>query len=179
MNFELSIYREGGPGHYSPGGGGGRYSPVNNVRGDIIHSDTRRCSGARSCAAGCGSILDSPDFQKIMAEFPVRDLSKFYGPSPDYRLPVEQGAFSTDGKGAYLPDRSQLRYYSHPSRLNLDLKVGYDDYVSKLMANVPDGLQPVLMWIKSNQESFIEDTTGEVPSSDSLLGVGECSKKER
>ena len=122
-----------------------------------------------------------------MAEFPVGNLENFYKPCPNYRLPVEQGAFSLDGEGVCHLDRSQLRYYSHPARLNLDLKVGYDDYVPKT-TNVPsNGLRPILRWINNNGEYFRpklhspgpEGKNGEISSSDSLLGFGSPSKKER
>ena len=122
-----------------------------------------------------------------MAEFPVSNLEDFYKPCPNYRMPVEQGAFSKDGEGAYHLDRSQLRYFSHSSRVTMDLKVGYEDYVPKL-ENVPaDGLQPILKWISSNGEYFrpkvhpkspgVEGKNGEVPNSDNPLESP--SKKER
>ena len=51
-------------------------------------------------------------------EFPLFNLEDFYKPCPSYRLPVEIGAFSINGTGELRLDRSQLKYYAPPGRLN-------------------------------------------------------------
>ncbi len=88
-------------------------------------------------------------------EFPCTNLEDFYAACPSYRLPLEVGAFSIDGDGVFHPDRSELRYYSPPGRVNLDLRVGYRDFVSKSKENVPEnGLEPILQWISGNGDCF-------------------------
>lgn len=91
------------------------------------------------------------------SEFPVRNLEDFYKACPSYRLPVEIGSFSQDEKGKQHMDRNQLRYFSPPaasSRLNFDLKVGYDEYIPS-KRNVPsDKLNPILRWIAENGDCF-------------------------
>ena len=122
------------------------------------------------------------------AEFPLFNLEDFYKPCPSYRLPVEIGAFSINGTGELRLDRSQLKYYSPPSRLNLDLKVGYSSFVPK-KENVPaNKLQPILKWINSNGDCFrpkaahpkSPDKNGEVSnstSSESRERWGTCTYK--
>ena len=93
---------------------------------------------------------------RTMSEFPASSLDDFYKPCPNYRLPMELGAFSYDAEGAFCHDRSQLRYYnppSQPSRLFMDLKVGYDGYVPKAKSGCPD-LEPILRWISFNGHCF-------------------------
>lgn len=113
----------------------------------------------------------------LKAEFPLLNLEDFYKPCPNYRLPMEIGAFSINGEGELCLDRSQLRYYAPPGRLSLDLKVGFDSYVPK-KENVPaDKLQPILKWISSNGNCFrpksahlkSPDKNGEVDSSSGVL----------
>ena len=88
------------------------------------------------------------------AEFPVSHLEDFYKPCPSYRLPMEVGAFSLNSEGSLVLDRSQLKYYTPPSRLNFDLKVGFDSFVPK-KENVPaNKLNPILSWINSNGDCF-------------------------
>ena len=108
-------------------------------------------------------------------EFPLFNLEDFYKPCPSYRLPVEIGAFSINGTGELRLDRSQLKYYAPPGRLNLDLKVGYSSFVPK-KENVPaNKLQPILKWISSNGDCFrpkaahpkSPDKNGEVSNSTS------------
>ena len=94
--------------------------------------------------------------KRMMPEFRAETLDDFYKPCPNYRLPAELGAFSFDEKGVFKHDRSQLRYYNppgHPSRLSMDLKVGYDGYVPKEKSGAPD-LGPILRWISTNGHCF-------------------------
>ena len=93
----------------------------------------------------------------IKSEFPLRNLEEFYKTCPTYRLPVEVGSFSLDNKGRHQLDRSQLKYYSQPfpySRLNFDLKVGYDKYVPINRSVPTDKLNPILRWIAVNGDCF-------------------------
>ncbi len=103
----------------------------------------------------------APDMQRpSRAEFPVSSLEEFYKACPTYRLPLEVGAFSIDGAGVFRPDRSELRYYSPPGRVvNMDLRVGYSEFVPKSKENVPEnGLEPVLKWISHNGDCFRPQT---------------------
>ena len=95
---------------------------------------------------------------EIKSEFPLRSLEDFYKTCPTYRLPVEIGCFSLDEKGKQQLDKSQLRYFihslPHTSRLNFDLKLGYDKYIRN-DRNVPsDKLNPILRWVAVNGECF-------------------------
>ena len=97
---------------------------------------------------------------QIKAEFPLRSLEDFYKDCPTYRLPVEVGSFSLDNQGKQHLDRSQLRYFSQPSlpptssRLNFDLKVGYDKYIPAPRSVPTDKLNPILRWIAVNGDCF-------------------------
>ena len=93
----------------------------------------------------------------ITSEFPIRNLEDFYKTCPTYRLPVEIGSFSLDEKGVQQLDRSQLRFLSPPptaSRLNFDLKVGYEKYVPSQRSVPADKLNPILRWIAMNGDCF-------------------------
>lgn len=93
---------------------------------------------------------------RMMPEFRAESLDDFYKPCPNYRLPVELGAFSFDDEGKFCHDRSQLRYYNPPSqtsRLSMDLKVGYDGFVPNAKSGAPD-LEPILRWISVNGRCF-------------------------
>ena len=93
----------------------------------------------------------------FVCEFPVRNLEDFYKPCPNYRLPMEIGSFSLDVKGKVKLDRSQLRFYTPPlttTRVMLNLRVGYDEFVPK-KENVPaNKLDPILEWINGNGDCF-------------------------
>lgn len=94
--------------------------------------------------------------KRTMPEFRAETLDDFYKPCPNYRLPVELGAFSFDEKGTFRHDRSEQRYYhppSHSSRVSLDLKVGYKGYIPKEKSGAPD-LGPILRWISLNGHCF-------------------------
>lgn len=97
------------------------------------------------------------------SEFPLRNLEDFYKACPSYRLPVEIGSFSLDENGRQHLNRIQLRYFTPPaasSRLNFDLKVGYDKYVPS-KHNVPsDKLNPVLRWVAANGDCFRPKVSG-------------------
>ena len=97
------------------------------------------------------------------SEFPLRNLEDFYKACPSYRLPVEIGSFSLDEKGQQHLSRNQLRYFTPPaasSRLNFDLKVGYDQYISN-KCNIPsDKLNPILRWIAANGDYFRPKVSG-------------------
>lgn len=86
-------------------------------------------------------------------DFLVGNLDDFYKQYPAFRQPSEIGFFSFDSKGDMIMDRSGLRYYSHPSRLGLDLKVGYSEFVPKL--NQTPDLTNILTWISNKWECFI------------------------
>ena len=108
-------------------------------------------NASRSAEAARG-----PKTRRTMSEFRAETLDDFYKPCPNYRLPAELGAFSFDEKGAFLHDRSQLRYYNPPgqtSRLSMDLKVGYGGYLPKEKSGTPE-LGPILRWISLNGHCF-------------------------
>ena len=114
----------------------------------------------------------------LKAEFPLHNLEDFYKRCPSYRLPLEIGAFSINGEGELCLDRSQLRYYAPPGRLNLDMKVGFDCFVPKEENCAPtDRLQPILKWISNNGNCFrpksahlkSPDKNGEIDSSSRVL----------
>ena len=89
------------------------------------------------------------------AEFLVH-WPDFYKACPSYKLPKEVGAFSLNSEGSLVLDRSQLKYYTPPSRFNFDLKVGFDSFVPK-KENVPANKlkkKPILSWINSNGDCF-------------------------
>lgn len=104
--------------------------------------------------------LTSIQENHIKSEFPVRSLEDFYKDCPTYRLPVEIGSFSIDNKGKQVLDRSQLKYISPPpppptsSRLNFDLKLGFDKYVPTSRSVPSEKLNPVLRWVASNGDCF-------------------------
>lgn len=94
---------------------------------------------------------------QIKTEFPLRNLEEFYKTCPTYRLPVEVGSFSLDNKGKHQLNRTQLKYYSPPptpSRLNFDLKLGYDKYIPSPRSVPSDKLNPILRWIAVNGDCF-------------------------
>ncbi len=91
------------------------------------------------------------------SEFPLRGLEEFYKTCPTYRLPVEIGCFSLDDRGKQKLDNSQLRYFASPtnsSRLNFDLRVGYDKYVPVDKGVPSNKLNPILRWLAVNGECF-------------------------
>ena len=95
---------------------------------------------------------------RTMPEFRAESLDDFYKPCPNYRLPVELGAFSFDDEGKFCHDRSQLRYYHPPCQVSkllmpMDLKVGYEKFVPKAKSGAPD-LEPILRWITVNGHCF-------------------------
>lgn len=127
---------------------------------------------------GADSRTKAPKVLLKTSEFPINNLEDFYKPCPSYRLPLEIGAFSLSEEGKCSLDRSQLRYYTPPTRLNLDLGVGFSAFVPT-KKNVPSkGLQPILRWIGSNGDSFrpkvhpkSPDKNGEVANGSSSSGL--------
>jgi RAT1-interacting protein len=113
-------------------------------------------NSARIAAEETETTRERKTRRTTMPEFRAETLDDFYKPCPNYRLPAELGAFSFDDKGVFQHDRSQLRYYNppnQPSRLSMDLKVGYDGYVPKEKSGSPD-LGPILRWISLNGHCF-------------------------
>lgn len=102
--------------------------------------------------------LTSIQENHIKSEFPLRSLEDFYKDCPAYRLPVEIGSFSLGNKGKQVLDRSQLKFFSPPpptySRLNFDLKLGYDRYVPSPRCVPSDKLNPILRWVAVNGDCF-------------------------
>ena len=100
-------------------------------------------------------------------DFLVGNLEDFYRPYPSFRQPSEIGFFSFDAKGEMTIDRSGIRYYSQPSRLGLDLKVGYAEFKPKL--NQTPDLGNILTWISNKWECFLpkfrnQKSIDEIPS---------------
>ena len=86
-------------------------------------------------------------------DFLVGNLEDFYRPYPSFRQPSEIGFFSFNEKGEMILDRSGMRYFSQPSRLGLDLKVGYPQFQPKL--NQSPDLANILRWISNRWECFL------------------------
>ena len=99
-------------------------------------------------------------YSSMKSEFPLRSLEDFYKDCPTYRLPVEIGSFSLDNKGKQQMDKSQLKFFTPPpppmatSRLNFDLRLGYDKYVPSPRGVPSDKLNPILRWVSINGDSF-------------------------
>ncbi len=129
------------------------FSPPSSKRARLSLEDgdrARQTKKAQSVASAAAS--------EIKLEFPLRNLEDFYKDCPTYRLPVEVGSFSLDNQGKQQLDRTQLRYYFSPpaisSRLNFDLKVGYDKFVPSPRSVPSDKLNPILRWIAMNGDCF-------------------------
>ena len=87
------------------------------------------------------------------SDFVASNLEDFYKPNPPFRLPVEIGHFSFDAKGNMTFDKSALKHYAQPSKLGLDLRVGYDKFVPKF--NQTPDLTHILTWISHNWGCFL------------------------
>lgn len=87
------------------------------------------------------------------SDFVASNLEDFYKPNPPFRLPVEIGCFSFNDKGKMVLDKRGLKYFSQPSKLGLDLRVGYDKFVPK-WNQTPD-LTCILTWISHNWGCFL------------------------
>lgn len=96
-------------------------------------------------------------------EFPVRELQEFYKDCPAYRLPVELGCFSLDSRGKYVDGRHQLRLYAPPGKLNLDLSVGWSEFVPKKCSVPTSKLDPILRWIVHNGHQFLPKANPKSP----------------
>lgn len=88
------------------------------------------------------------------SDFVVTNLENYYKSNPPFRLPTEVGCFSFDEEGRQVLGRGGLRSYSQPSRLGLDLNVGYDGYQPKAKTNVAD-LAQLLTWISYKWDVFL------------------------
>ncbi|KAL5473791.1 hypothetical protein EMCRGX_G028347 [Ephydatia muelleri] len=97
-------------------------------------------------------------------EFPVRELEEFYKDCPAYRLPVELGSFSLDSRGKYVDGRNQLRLYAPPGKLNLDLSVGWSEFVPKKCSVPTSKLDPILRWIVRNGNQFLPKANPKSPT---------------
>ena len=102
-------------------------------------------------------------------DFLVGNLEDFYRAYPAFRQPSEIGFFSFNENGDMILDRSGLRYYSQPSRLGLDLTVGYSDFKPKL--NQTPDLRNILTWISNKWECFLPKIKSQ-KSIESLLPLG-------
>lgn len=128
------------------------FSPPLSKRVRLSLEDGDRAQLAKKLAAS-GAAATS----QLKSEFPLRSLEDFYKDCPTYRLPVEVGSFSLDNQGKQHLDRTQLRYLALPppsSRLNFDLKVGYDKYVPSPRSVPAEKLNPILRWIAMNGDCF-------------------------
>lgn len=85
--------------------------------------------------------------------FSLERLEDFNQPFPSYRQPVEIGYFSVDGDRKMLRNKSQLKYYSAPKKLNLALSSGYESRVAKKDAR-EEGIDLLLEWITYNAQCF-------------------------
>ena len=118
----------------------------------------KKIAGGGQSAADESETSRERKTTRTMPEFRAESLDEFYKPCPNYRLPVELGAFSFDSEGKFCHDRSQLRYYNPPSQMSklliqMDLKVGYNEFVPKEKSAAPD-LGPILRWISINGHCF-------------------------
>ena len=85
--------------------------------------------------------------------FSLERLEDFNQPFPSYRQPVEIGCFSVDGDRKMLRNKSQLKYYSAPKKLNLLLSAGYESFVAKKDSK-KEGIKLLLEWITYNAQCF-------------------------
>lgn len=133
------------------------FSPPSSKRPRLSLEDGDRVQLARKAQQTSSTASASTD---IKLEFPLRNLEDFYKDCPTYRLPVEVGSFSMDNQGKQQLDRSQLKYFSPPalpptsSRLNFDLRVGYDKFVPSAKGVPTEKLNPILRWIAMNGDCF-------------------------
>ena len=132
--------------------------PAKRARPSAEDGATRQASN-NALQQRSGKLSSIPESgSAAVSEFPLRNLEEFYKTCPTYRLPVEVGSFSLDNKGRHRLDRSQLMYFSPPplasSRLNFDLKLGYDKYVPSPRSVPSDKLNPILRWIAVNGDCF-------------------------
>lgn len=136
--------------------------PIMHGWGDDKYPRSFQPAAKRMRTAGEAQSLDESETSRerkspqMMPEFRAEGLDDFYKPCPNYRLPVELGVFSFDDEGKFCHDRSQLRYYNPPSqtsRLSMDLKVGYDEFIPKAKSGAPN-LEPILRWICVNGHCF-------------------------
>ena len=101
--------------------------------------------------------LDEPSSQQrddsAELRFSLERLEDFNQPFPNYRQPVEIGCFSVDGDRKMLRNKSQLKYYSAPKKLNLPLSAGYESFVAKKDAK-EEGIKLLLEWITYNAQCF-------------------------
>jgi len=85
--------------------------------------------------------------------FSFERLEDFNQPFPSYRQPVEIGYFSIDSERKMLRNKSQLKYYSAPKKLNLSLSSGYDSCINKKDSR-EEGIKLLLEWITYNAQCF-------------------------
>lgn len=85
--------------------------------------------------------------------FSLERLEDFNKPFPSYRQPVEIGCFSIDGDRKLLRNKSQLKYYSAPKKLNLPLSSGYESCIDKKDSR-EEGIVLLLEWITYNSQCF-------------------------
>jgi hypothetical protein len=100
-----------------------------------------------------GKSKQAPKLPPRCSDFVASNLEDFYKPNPPFRLPVEIGCFSFDSNGKMVLDKSGLRYFSRPTKLALDLTVGYDKFIPKL--NQTPDLTCILTWISHNWGCFL------------------------
>lgn len=85
--------------------------------------------------------------------FSLERLEDFNQPFPSYRQPVEIGHFSIDGDRKMTRNKTQLKYYSAPKKLNLPLSSGYESCVAK-KDHRAEGIKLLLEWITFNAQCF-------------------------
>lgn len=99
--------------------------------------------------------IDEPKKRDNGAElhFTLERLEDFNQPFPSYRQPLEIGYFSVDTDRKLLRNKSQLKYYSAPKKLQLPLSSGYESCVAKKDSR-EEGIKLLLEWITYNAQCF-------------------------
>jgi len=92
-----------------------------------------------------------------MLYFSLERLEDFNQPFPSYRQPMEIGHFSVNNDRKMLRNKSQLKFYSAPKKLNLPLSAGFDSFVSKKDTRA-EGIKLLLEWITHNSQCFRPQT---------------------
>lgn len=94
-----------------------------------------------------------PHASETKKSFAVIPIDAFRGELPFYRQPAEVGCFSLDDKRGFHDDKRQLRIFSPPHDINVDLRAGYAEFV-KRNEDEREGLEHLLQWTNRHRDKF-------------------------